>query len=192
MPRSGAEARLRLHQAALELYIQHGYDNTTTGEIAERAGVNHRTFFRHFQDKREVLFAGQDDLRDSLVEAVLAEPDGTPPVDALRNAFLASAHVLEGNKDAAAPRLRIIAATPALLERDLAKGAVMVAALADALCDRGDARNTAELLGTVCWATFHHAATQWTASPQRDLGSFIMTAFDLLAAGVSQPMRSEP
>lgn len=182
MPRSGAEARQRLQQAASELYAEHGYDHTTTAQIAERAGVNHRTFFRHFPDKREVLFGGQDDLRDSLVKAVRAEPDGTPPVDALRNAFLGSAHILQDNKDAAAPRLRIIAETPALLERDLAKGAAMAAALADVLCDRGLAREAADLAGTIGWATFHHAATQWTGASDRDLRSFIATSFNLLGS----------
>lgn len=192
MPRSGAEARQRLQRAALELYVERGYDNTTTGEIAERAGVNHRTFFRHFPDKREVLFDGQEHLRDSLVASVVAERDGTPSVDALRNAFLASAHVLEDNKDAAAPRFRVIAQTPALLERDLAKGAVMAAALAGALCDRGEDRNTAELISTVCWTSFHHAATLWTADPERSLESYIMNAFDLLGRLVSQSTTPVP
>ena len=190
MPRSGVEARQRLQRAALELYLEQGYDSTTAAEIADRAGVNQRTFFRHFPDKREVLFGGQDDLRHSLIASVHAEPDGTPSVDVLRNAFLASAHVLEDNKDAGAPRLRIIAATPALLERDLAKGAAMSSALADALCDRGETRDAAVLMGTVCWATFHHAATQWIAHPGRTLDSFITEAFDLLHSDVARATRS--
>ena len=166
----------------MELYAERGYDNTTAAEIAERAGLNHRTFFRHFPDKREVLFGGQNDLRDSLVASVLAEPEGTPAMDALRNAFLASAHLLEDNREAAAPRLQIIAMTPALLERDLAKGAAMAAALANALRDRGEARDAADLAGTVGWATFHHAATQWVAASGQDLRSFITTSFDLLTS----------
>ena len=166
----------------MELYAERGYDSTTAAEIAERAGLNHRTFFRHFPDKREVLFGGQNDLRDSLVASVLAEPEGTPAMDALRNAFLASAHLLENNKDAAAPRLRIIAMTPALLERDLAKGAAMAAALANALRDRGEARDAADLAGTVGWATFHHAASQWVAASEQDLRGFITTSFDLLTS----------
>ena len=166
----------------MELYVERGYDSTTAAEIAERAGLNHRTFFRHFPDKREVLFGGQDALRDSLVASVLAEPDGTPPLDALRNAFLASAHVLEDNKDAAAPRLKIIAETPALLERDLAKGAAMAAALADALYHRGEVRDAADLAGTVGWASFHHAATQWVAASGPDLRSFITSSFGLLSS----------
>lgn len=189
MPRSGLEARQRLQQAALELYAERGYDSTTAADIADRAGVNQRTFFRHFPDKREVLFDGQDDLRHSLIASVLTEPVGTPPVDVLRSAFLASSHVLEDNKEAGAPRLRIIAETPALLERDLAKGAAMSSALADALCDRGETRDAADLAGTVCWATFHHAATQWIANPGRSLDSFVTDAFDLLYSSVNRSER---
>ena len=67
MPRSGEQARRRLQQAALELYRAQGYDRTTTAEIAAQAGVTERTFFRHFADKREVLFDGEAVLRDILV-----------------------------------------------------------------------------------------------------------------------------
>lgn len=70
MPRSGAEARSRLKQAALELYRENGFDKTTTAEIAARAGVTERTFFRHFPDKREVLFDGEADLREDLTKSV--------------------------------------------------------------------------------------------------------------------------
>ena len=59
MPRSGDEARRRLQQATLELFQQKGFDATTAAEIAERAGVTERTFFRHFADKREALFDGE-------------------------------------------------------------------------------------------------------------------------------------
>ncbi|WP_338054640.1 TetR/AcrR family transcriptional regulator [Subtercola vilae] len=158
--------------------------------MADRAGVNQRTFFRHFPDKREVLFGGQDDLHQSLIASVIAEPDGTPPVDVLRNALLASTHVLEDNKEAGATRLRIIAETPALLERDLAKGAAMASALADALCGRGETRDAADLVGAVCWATFHHAAAQWIATPGRTLDSFVTDAFDLLSSSVNRSARS--
>ncbi|MEV4373699.1 TetR family transcriptional regulator, partial [Nonomuraea sp. NPDC049637] len=123
MPRSGAEARRRLQQAALELYRERGFDRTTTAEIAARAGLNERTFFRHFPDKREVLFDGEADLRASLVQAVAEAPDGLQPLDLLLYAFRKVEHLLEDNRPFAEPRLQVIAATPALRERDLAKAA---------------------------------------------------------------------
>ncbi|MBT2502393.1 TetR/AcrR family transcriptional regulator [Curtobacterium sp. ISL-83] len=192
MPRSGAAARQRLQQAALELYTERGYDATTTADIAERAGVNDRTFFRHFPDKREVLFDGQETLRDALVASVLAQPDGTAPVEALQHAFLDSAHLLEDNRDAGVTRLRIIAHTPALLERDLAKGAAMASALANALHERGESRDAADLIGSVCWTAFHHAAGRWIASPVADLSTCISAAFDLLATSFPASRTTSP
>jgi AcrR family transcriptional regulator len=180
MPRSGAEARARLQRAALELYTERGYDGTTTADIAQRAGVNHRTFFRHFPDKREVLFDGQEELRDSLVRAVEDAPHGRAALIVLHEAFRASAGVLEENRTMAAPRMRLIAQTPALRERDLAKGASITGAIASALERRGEPHSSAQLVAAVGWATFHQAATAWAT----DSGSILMeqvdAAFDTL------------
>ncbi|MBF4585673.1 TetR/AcrR family transcriptional regulator [Curtobacterium sp. VKM Ac-2887] len=186
MPRSGAAARQRLYEAALALYTERGYDATTTADIAQRAGVNDRTYFRHFPDKREVLFDGQGRLRDALVAAVHAVPSGTSAIKALRAAFIDAAGLLEDDRAAGISRLRIIADTPALLERDLAKGADMAAALAGALRDRGEHHDVADLIATVCWATFHHAASQWIGDGTRGLRDHITDAFQLLTATVSR------
>jgi AcrR family transcriptional regulator len=185
MPRSGAAARQRLSEAALALYAERGYDATTTADIAQRAGVNDRTFFRHFPDKREVLFDGQHALRDALVASVRSAPLGNAATEVLRAAFIDSARFLEENRTVGIARLRIIAATPALLERDLAKGADIAAALAEALHARGATRGTAHLTAAVCWATFHHAASQWIDDDTRDLRDHIAEAFQLLAATVA-------
>lgn len=185
MPRSGAEARSRLQHAALELYAERGYEGTTTADIAERAGVNHRTFFRHFVDKREVLFDGQDGLRDELAQSVADAPAGMPGLEVLLRAFLASAHLLDSRQDLAKPRMRLIALTPALLERDLAKGAAIADALADALTARGESGDTARLVAVVGWATFHHAATRWTHDLEHPLEEHLTEAFDHLARAVA-------
>ena len=63
MGRWEPDARGRLVKAAMELYGERGFEQTTVAEIAERAGLTERTFFRHFADKREVLFAGAGALR---------------------------------------------------------------------------------------------------------------------------------
>jgi AcrR family transcriptional regulator len=177
MPRSGAEARQRLQQAALELYAERGYDGATTAEIAARAGVNHRTFFRHFPDKREVLFDGEDDLRDALTQSLADAPAELGPVEALLHAFVESVPLVERNRDAGAARLRLIAANPALRERDLAKGAMIACALATALERRAVAREPAELTAAVGWAAFHQAATAWVADPSRALERYLREAF---------------
>jgi AcrR family transcriptional regulator len=180
MPRSGDEARKRLHDAALALYLERGYDATTTANIAERAGVNHRTFFRHFPDKREVLFSGESDLREALELSLTTVPAGVGPLQALLRAFIASAHVLEDNRESGMARLRLIAATPALRERDLAKAAMITDSLAGALTKRGESSHVAHVAAAVGWATFHEAATNWIAEPGHSLEDHLRTAFNTL------------
>src|SRR5271154_2258351 len=117
MPRSGADARRRLQQAALELFRERGYEATTTAEIAARAGVTERTFFRHFPDKREALFDGEDAFRAALTDAVLAAPHGATPLAALLFAFRTVEQTLQNNRPVTEPRQAVIARTPALQER---------------------------------------------------------------------------
>src|SRR6266480_4879862 len=82
MGRWEPNARGRLERAALELYCELGYEQTTVAEIARRAGLTERTFFRHFADKREVLFAGSSSLLEALMNAVAAAPAEASPMDA--------------------------------------------------------------------------------------------------------------
>lgn len=182
VPRSGTEARRRLQQAALELYRERGFDRTTTAEIAARAGLNERTFFRHFPDKREVLFDGESDLRAALTEAVAEAPDGLQPLDLILHAFRKVEHILEGNRPFAEPRLRVIAETPALRERDLAKAASMAEAVAEALRRRGVADRLAGLAAHTGWAAFHHAAQAWIDDSTQSLDAYLLQAFDDLRA----------
>ncbi|MFG1694424.1 TetR family transcriptional regulator [Nonomuraea sp. NPDC049309] len=182
MPRSGAEARRRLQQAALELYRERGFDQTTTAEIAARAGVNERTFFRHFPDKREVLFSGEAELRAALEQAVAAAPDGLPVLDVLLHAFREVKHLPESNRPFAEPRLEVIAATPALRERELAKAAAITEAVAAALRKRGVAERQAVLAAQAGWAAFHEAIAAWIADSSRSLDDYLLQAFDDLRA----------
>lgn len=177
MPRSGAEARRRLQQAALELYRERGFDRTTTAEIAARAGLNERTYFRHFADKREVLFDGQAELRDELVREVAAAPEG-PPLHLLLHAFLQAKHILEENRDFSEPRCAVIAATPALRERELAKSADLTEAVAGALRERDVPERLAALAAQAGWAAFQQAADAWIADPATTLGAHLHRAFD--------------
>ena len=194
MPRSGAEARRRLQQAALELYRERGFDQTTTAEIAARAGVNERTFFRHFPDKREVLFDGEADLRAALTQAVAEAPDGLQPLEVLLAAFLKAGRILEENRPFSEPRLAIIAVTPALRERDLAKAASLTEAVAEALVQRGVPDRLAGLAAQTGWAAFHHAAQAWIDDPSRGLGAHLSQAFDDLRAlsATAPPTKAHP
>jgi AcrR family transcriptional regulator len=177
VPRSGADARRRLQQAALDLYQEYGFDRTTAADIAARAGVNTRTFFRHFPDKREVLFHGEADLRAALTQYVVEAPDGLTPAEVLLHAFREAAHILEDNRSFSAPRLALIAATPTLRERDLAKGAAMALSVAEALRRRGVGDRLADLAAHTGWATFHHAAQNWIDDPTPGLQTHLTRAF---------------
>lgn len=182
MPRSGADARDRLRRAALELYREQGFDQTTAAEIAARAGVNERTFFRHFPDKREVLFDGEADLRATLMQAVTEAPEGLGPFEILLCAFRKSARDLENNRPFSEPRWKVIAVTPVLRERELAKHALLTNTVAEALRQRGVDDGLADLAARTGWAAFQHAVQAWIENPARSLDAHLTQAFDDLRA----------
>ena len=194
VPRSGLDARRRLREAALELYRERGFDQTTTAEIAARAGVNERTFFRHFPDKREVLFDGEADLRAALTQEVADAPAGLQPLGILLHAFRKAGRILEDNRPFSEPRLAVIAKTPALRERDLAKGAALTEAVAEALRQRGVPGRLADLAAHTGWATFHHAAQAWIDDPAQSLDVHLRQAFDDLHAlsATAPPEQARP
>jgi len=169
--------RGRLQQAALELYRERGYDGTTTAEIAERAGVTERTFFRHFPDKREILFEEDPRLRPILAAAVAAAPQDLAPLEILQQAFQAIETLLLENRPFTEPRLEIIAAEPALMERAEAKAAALTAVLAAALQQRGVGADLAFLAARLGMAAFIHAASGWREAPALGLAAHLQRAF---------------
>ncbi len=157
------DSRGRLREAALALYAERGFDQTTAAEIAARAGLTERTFFRHFADKREVLFGGSDVLRERIVAGVTGAPSDAPALVAVAHGLDAAAAMLgEGRRDLARQRHAVIAANPELRERELAKLADYAAAVAAALRERGvtepaaslaaDAGMTVLRVALECWA----------------------------------------
>ena len=180
MPRSREDARRRLQQATLELFRERGYDATTTAAIAARAGVTERTFFRHFPDKREALFDGEEAFRDALTEAVAGAPDGLAPMHALLRAFRSVEPMIERNRPLAELRQEIIARTPALQERVLTKTAKLTRALSAALGRRGLDDGLAALAAQVGMAAFAYAAKAWFDDPEPGLDGHLRRAFDTL------------
>jgi AcrR family transcriptional regulator len=178
MPRDGARARARLREAALELYRERGYDETTAAQIAARAGVTERTYFRHFADKREVLFDGEAELRAILVDAVATAPPGLAPLPLVVRAFTAAVPLLIQNRPVAEQRAQVIAVTPALQERAYAKTAALTDALASALADRDISPPTARLAAQVGMAAFDRASRRWGGDPAVDLSASIAQAAD--------------
>lgn len=165
MTRWEPDSRARLAQAALELYGERGFENTTVAAIAERAGLTERTFFRHYADKRDVLFAGSDEFAQLFVGAVGAAPAGVSPLDAATAGVLAAAARLEARRAFARQRQAVITASPELQERELIKLARLTEALAAALRERGHAEIEARLAAEVAVAVFHDSFQRWVAAP---------------------------
>lgn len=161
MSRWEPDGRGRLEQAALALYAERGFDNTTVAEIAERAGVTERTFFRHFGDKREVLFAGAGALQELMVSAVAHAPASLAPLDAVAVGIEAANVPFQEYRAAVHQRAAIIAATPELRERELIKFASLSAALADTLRGRDLGDPAARLTADVAIAVFRLAFDRW-------------------------------
>jgi AcrR family transcriptional regulator len=161
MTRWEPNARGRLELAALELYSERGYDQTTVAEIARRAGLTERTFFRHFADKREVLFYGSGMLQERIVTAIGDAPEGLPPLDVVGAALESAAEVMDARRDLAWRRQAIVEANPELRERELIKLATLAAAIADALRGRGVPGPVASLAAEAGIAVFKIAFRRW-------------------------------
>ncbi len=183
MGRWEPNARGRLLEAAFELYGERGYEQTTVAEIAQRAGLTERTFFRHFADKREVLFAGADVLRDVLVSTVAAAPDSATPIDAAAAGLEAAGAAIQEGGELPRKRQLIITASAELQERELIKLAALAAALADALRRRGVEDPAASLTAEAGIAVFRIAFERWINDPgERDLPRIIRESLDTLKA----------
>jgi AcrR family transcriptional regulator len=180
MPRDAEKVRRRLQEAALKLYETRGYEETTAADIAAEAGVTQRTFFRHFPDKREVLFGGEDEFINALTNAVRSVPQGVGPLEALFRAFPSVAPLFIKNRPFTAPRQRIIAGQPALQERAQTKTRAVTSALAAAFRQRGVPERTASLAAQVGMAALGHAVAAWFETESTDLGAHVEQAFNEL------------
>ncbi|MCU1492976.1 MAG: regulatory protein TetR [Acidimicrobiaceae bacterium] len=176
-------ARGRLEQAALTLYIERGFEQTTVAEIAKRAGLTERTFFRHFADKREVLFWGAGLLQELVVSTVASAPDSVAPIDAVAAALEAAGAVLQERRESARQRQTIIVANAELQERELIKLASLASAITEALRERGVGEPAASLTGEVGIAVFKVAFERWVdETDHRDLSELIRESLDELKA----------
>ncbi len=183
MGRWEPNARGRLEQAALALYAERGFEQTTVAEIAQRAGLTERTFFRHFADKREVLFWGAGALQEILVAAVASAPDSAAPIDAVAAAIEAAGVLLQERRDYARQRQAVIAANAELQERELIKLASLASAIAGTLRQRGVRDLAASLAAEAGIAVFRIAFERWiNETSQRDFPQLIRESLDELKA----------
>ncbi|MFE0103684.1 TetR/AcrR family transcriptional regulator [Streptomyces sp. NPDC059009] len=168
MGRWQPDARGRLATAAMELYSERGYDQTTVAEIAKRAGLTERTFFRHYADKREVLFGGAGELQQLFTDAVSEAPPSAAPIDAVAAGLEALADSFKGRRDFARQRQAVITSNAELQERELIKLASMSAALAEALRGRGVGAPAASLAAEAGVAVFKVGFERWIAEGTED------------------------
>ena len=181
MSRWEPNAMGRLEQAALDLYQERGFEQTMVTEIAERAGLTERTFFRYFADKREVLFGGQDILRQVSVSTIEAAPTSATLLDAVAAALEAVAPVIQERHKRVRQRQAVIAANPALQERELMKNALLASAMAEALRRRGVTDPAARLAAEVGVIAFKAAFDRWVSEPNaQDLLQLVRASLDQL------------
>jgi AcrR family transcriptional regulator len=191
MGRWEPDARGRLMQAAFALYGERGFEQTTVAEIAERAGLTERTFFRHFTDKREVLFAGADALQELLVSTVAKAPASLAPIDAAAAGLEAAGALIQDGGELAQQRQAIIAASAELRERELIKLASLATALAEALRRRGVHNPAASLTAEAGIAVFKVAFERYVEETNRqDLPRLIRESLDELKAVTAGHSRS--
>ncbi|WP_238006964.1 helix-turn-helix domain-containing protein [Dactylosporangium sp. AC04546] len=156
-------ARERLERAALDLFLEQGFTETTVPQITARAGLTTRTFFRHFTDKREVLFAGEELVPERVARLMAEAPPSLGPMALITEGLgPAAAEIFEGRSlDYLLRRRAVIDAEPALRERELRKFSLMSEALERGFRDRGVDDLTAQLAAEIAVTTFRIAATRW-------------------------------
>lgn len=170
----------RFRAAALELFGEVGYEQTTVAAIAERAGLTSRTFFRYFTDKREVLFNGSERLQQEMVDALAQAPLEASAVDAVAAALTKAGDFFDDDRRPFSRiRSAVIAANADLRERELIKLATLSAALAQALRERGVDEPDASLAAEAGIAVFRVAFAQWVG--ESELRSYVEIVNTLLA-----------
>jgi AcrR family transcriptional regulator len=173
----------RLQQAALDLFGERGFEQTTVAEIAKRAGLTERTFFRYFADKPEVLFSGAVALQEFLVTLVAGAPDSAAPLDAVASALEGTAAFFEERREFSTQRQTVIDANAELRARELIKLAKLASAIADTLRRRGVSDPAASLTAEAGMAVFKTAFERWINEPdQQDFAKLIRESVDALKA----------
>ena len=191
MSRWAPDAALRLESAALELFAEQGYAATTVPQITARAGLTTRTFFRHFTDKREVLFLRDREFPVVVATVLAAAPAGLTPLELV---MFGLETVTAENFDVWRPgmivRRGIIHSDDRLRERELLKSARLAAAIELALVNEGVEPAAAALVAPFGVLVFDVALTDWLdagADAARPLTEVLQGALVRLQALMAQP-----
>ncbi|MFD5445765.1 TetR/AcrR family transcriptional regulator [Streptomyces tendae] len=187
MARWEPNAPQRLAAAALDLFAEHGYDNTTVLDIAQRAGLAKSSFFRHFQDKRGVLF-GEDLVAEPLTAAIAEAPGAATPLEAVARGIDAlGQHVFTPEHRAFSIRRRsVIEAHPDLREREALKGVSLTESIAQALARRGVPDLTARVAAELGALALKVAYERWSeADSTQEFSDLARQALSDVRAGIS-------
>ena len=185
-------ARERLQAAALELFATRGFEQTTAEQIAQSVGLTERTFFRHFSDKREVLFYGQDQFLQAFLDGADAAPPGASPLEVIASALNAAASFFpDERRPYSRMRQSVIEANPALQERELHKFAGLATTVAQALRARGIGEPAATLAAQAGGTVFGIAFAQWIREGETrslsDIASDVLHELLNLATSAAAP-----
>ena len=187
MGRWEGDAEGRLRAAAMALFVERGYEQTTVADIAERAGLTARTFFRYFADKPEVLFNGAGRLQQRMVEALDQSPAHATALQAVAAALFATAEFFGDQREFARQRRAVIEANAELRERELHKLAALSGALADALRKRGFGAVDAQLAAEMGIAVFRVSFGLWVEDGEaRDFNDIVRDSLASLATLVGR------
>lgn len=182
-------AAQRLVVAAVDLFVEQGYDATTVAQIAERAGVTKSTFFRYFPDKRELLVAGQETLSRLLADGIAEAPADSGPLDAVAAGLVRASSEMGPENRALGPRLKAaVAASTELQERDALKSVGLAAAMTHALEARGVPGTTAQLAAELGVLAFKQGYARWSDGAPDDgsgLAEYALAALEDLRSAVT-------
>jgi AcrR family transcriptional regulator len=163
VPRWEPNPRERLERSALALFAEQGYDDTTVEQIAAGAGLARSTFFRHFRDKREILFGGQDELASRLALGIENAPSRRTALEAIEAAFadIAAVAFTPERRDLAPRRIAVVASNPELRERELLKRGGIKNAITAALRSRGIEEPSATVAAELATLALSQAVAAW-------------------------------
>jgi AcrR family transcriptional regulator len=184
-------AQERLQQAALELFAVRGYEQTTAAEIAAAVGLTERTFFRHFSDKREVLFYGQQLLADAFLAGLDEAPAGATPIELVASVLTsASTFFPDERRPYSRTRQTVIDQNPALQERESHKLTSLGGQLTAALQARGVGDATADVAAHTAVMAFGIAFTRWIRDDEQrsfsELVGAVLEELATMAAGLGR------
>lgn len=180
MARKSLDVAHQLQEAAFELFHERGFEQATAAEIAARAGVTERTFFRHFADKRDILFECQDNTSTILADYIVSAPAHFGPMKAFRFALHSAGPSFEEKRLFVKPRLEVIMTTPALRERQAGRTVSMTAELTQALEQRGVAPLVAGMAAQLGMTAFGYAWSSWLEDGSESWDCHLDRAFDQL------------